>query len=75
MPLNSSDISKHQKTAACDWSPRLQRFLDKSRFKGEKLNWSRTYQRQKTAALDSSQTAAAFLDSCLNGDNQTHEYI
>jgi hypothetical protein len=37
MPLNSSDISKGQKTAACDWSPRLQRLLDKSCLKGETL--------------------------------------
>ena len=39
------------------------------------LNLLDISKRQKTAALDSSQTAAAFLDSCLNGDNQTHEYI
>jgi hypothetical protein len=32
--------------------PTVQRSLDKSRFKGEKLNRSRTYQRQKTAVCD-----------------------
>jgi hypothetical protein len=37
MPLNSSDISKGQKIAACDWNPRLQRLLDKSCLKGETL--------------------------------------
>jgi hypothetical protein len=38
VPLNSSDISKGQKTAAYDWNPPWQRSLDKSRFKGENLN-------------------------------------
>jgi len=36
MPLNSSDISKGQKTAVCDWTP-TQQLLDKSGFKGEIL--------------------------------------
>jgi hypothetical protein len=37
VPLNSSDISKGQKTAVCDWTP-TQRLLDKSGFKGEISN-------------------------------------
>jgi hypothetical protein len=37
MPLNSSDISKGQKIAVCDWTP-TQQLLDKSCFKGENSN-------------------------------------
>jgi hypothetical protein len=36
-PLNSSDISKGQKTAVCDWTP-TQQLLDKSCVKGENSN-------------------------------------
>jgi hypothetical protein len=37
VPLSSSDISKGQKIAVCDWTP-TQQLLDKSCFKGEISN-------------------------------------
>jgi hypothetical protein len=51
VPLNSSVISKGQKTAVCDWTA-TQQFLDKSCFKGETSNLSNACKCQKTAVCD-----------------------
>jgi hypothetical protein len=75
LPLNSSDISKHQNTVVCNWNLPRNGFWINLVLRARIETNQGFVNAKKPLSVIGSPRMQRFFGSCSGGDNQTYDYI